>query len=596
FDFSTPGEYEMKLYTGMKDDVNDANDTLFHMLEVYGYPDAYLGPDTVVISSEYLLAPAPGYFEYLWQDGSAAETFSVDQAGQGLYHVTVSDENQCTSSDTAIVTLNVLDLALDQLLSPATSCELSESITVSVRIRNSGNQAIPSGETIDLGYQIDSEPVEQDAVVLADNLLPGHTLDFVFSKTESVQTGQWYDFTVFVDYTNDSKSWNDTVITSVGVFETPVLDLGEDFQVVTELEYILDAGPGFVSYEWQDGSTNQTFTISEPGIGVYSVTVTDANGCTVYDEVQILLAVPDIGILELVQPVTACRLEETEHIQVAVQNFGNWDIESSANITVSYSINGAVAVTENLVLGSTFENGTVIYHTFAQAEDFSDTGRYEIVAFTEYNSDLVPSNNIVLVNVDHFGSPMVDIGNGADTILVYEPITLSATPGYPSYAWQDGSTDTDYQITGPSAGLYKVVVTGDNGCATHDSVYVAYDRPDLAITRIVSPVSSCGLDQNTIVSLEITNNGYYRISTEDTLTIFFYVIDGSSAIENVQLDSELPLGQSTILSFGTPFDFSEPGTYQIQASLIWTPDVDNSNNLVNTSISIWESPDVEIGG
>ena len=48
-----------------------------------------------------------------------------------------------------------MDLALEALLSPATSCALSESITVSARFRNSGNKAIPSGESIQLGYSID---------------------------------------------------------------------------------------------------------------------------------------------------------------------------------------------------------------------------------------------------------------------------------------------------------------------------------------------------------------------------------------------------------------------------------------------------------
>ncbi|MCK4745560.1 MAG: hypothetical protein KAT15_00920, partial [Bacteroidales bacterium] len=246
FDFSAPGDYQMKLYTRMNGDVVPGNDTLYHTLQTFGYPDADLGPDTTVLASEYILTPAPGYFEYLWQDESTGETFTVNQPEIGLYYVTISDENLCTSSDTVIVTLNVYDLALDQLLEPATSCGLSESITVSARIRNAGNQIIPSGETINMGYRIDGGTIVQDEKVLSQDLLPGHTFEFTFSNSESVQAGQWYDFTVFVDYYNDSKRWNDTVITSVGVFETPELDLGPEFQQVAGFEHTLDAGPGFV--------------------------------------------------------------------------------------------------------------------------------------------------------------------------------------------------------------------------------------------------------------------------------------------------------------------------------------------------------------
>jgi hypothetical protein len=196
--------------------------------------------------------------------------------------------------------------------------------------------------------------------------------------------------------------------------------------------------------------------------------------------------------------------------------------------------------------------------------------------------------------VDHYGSPIVDIGNGSDTMLIYESVTLSATPGYASYEWQDGSTETDYPILDPTASWYKVIVTGENGCATHDSVYVAYDRPDLAVSRIVSPESSCGRADLTQVSMEIRNNGYYRISTLDTLTITYSINGGSSTIEQVQLDNELPLGESTILTFSELYDFSTPGTYELQVSLIYSADQNLANNVLQGSAETWDSPDVSI--
>ena len=596
FDFSVPGVYQLKLYALMNGDMVSTNDTLDQLLEVYGYPDSDLGPDTLVVASEYLLIPGSGYEEYLWQDGSAGETFLVTKPGVGLYHVQITDGHLCSSTDSVVVTLQILDLALEELLSPSTSCELSELITVSARFRNAGNQTIASGETVQLGYRIDGAPVVWDQVTLSQDLYPGRTIDFTFSQSETVQTGQWYDFTVFVDYMNDSKPFNDTIVKSVGVFETPVLDLGEEFQVVTELEYTLDAGPGFASYAWQDGSTSQTYTITQTGVGRYWVSVEDANGCSASDSVDVMLAVPDLRLLEITNPVTTCHLEAGEHVTVAVENAGNWDIEPGAAISVGYSIDGAEAVVEDLLLESTLEPGAVIHHTFSQSEDFSIPGRYAIMAYTEYASDLVPSNDIVLINMDHYGSPQVDIGMGQDTIVVYEPITLSATQGYPSYLWQDGSTETDYQITEPSQGMYSVVVTAENGCETHDSVYVAYDVPDLELIRIESPGSSCSEEGISVVSLEIANNGYFRIGTDDTLTISYSVDGGSSVIENISLESELLQGDSTIVTFFTGHDFSALGSYEIQASLLWTMDGNLSNNLVNSTIHIWGYPVVEIEG
>ena len=594
FDFSMPGIYQMKLYTRYRDDYRLFNDTLKYPLEVYGYPDIDLGRDTVVVAALYVLTATPGYYSYLWQDGSSLNSFTVDKPGYGLYYVTASDEHQCSTTDSVSVTLNVTDIELHQILSPETSCGLSESITVSARTINSGNQNIPAGQTLQFTYKVDEGAPVTEYVLLSENFLPGDTIDHEFLQKALVVTGEWYDFTVYINYSADMKLWNDTIMMPVGVFATPVVNLGEDYQVITALEYVLDAGPGFTSYLWHDGSTGQTFTVNTPGIHACSVTVTDLNGCPGYDEIEVMLAVPDIGVVEVVHPQTSCGLGPDENIRVAIQNLGNWDIDQSASIAVAYSINGRPAVVENVVLDATFENGSVIYHTFTNSEDFSIPDHYVFIANTIYGSDLIPSNDTLTVSLDVYGSPVVDIGTGQDTIVTYDPVVLHANPGYASYRWQDGNTNPDYQINSPGAAMYSVLVTGDNGCSTIDSVYVAYDVPDIGITRIADPVSSCELGQNNPVSVEIKNNGFYRIKDE-TITIAFTVNNGLQTEETFNIGTALQPGSSRVLTFVAGYDFSGPGTYQLSVDLDYTPDENLLNNALSSTVSVWGLPDVEIG-
>lgn len=65
----------------------------------------------------------------------------------------------------------------------------------------------------------------------------------------------------------------------------PVVNLGPDLLVPAGAGYILDASSSFASYLWSNGSTGQNLSVTETGL--YRVTITDFNGCTASDGVNI---------------------------------------------------------------------------------------------------------------------------------------------------------------------------------------------------------------------------------------------------------------------------------------------------------------------
>jgi hypothetical protein len=75
------------------------------------------------------------------------------------------------------------------------------------------------------------------------------------------------------------------------VYPAAFVDLGPD--TISGVPYLLDAGTA-ASYLWSNSATTQTITVSSSG--VYSVTITDANGCTAMDSVNLILT---IGIDEI---------------------------------------------------------------------------------------------------------------------------------------------------------------------------------------------------------------------------------------------------------------------------------------------------------
>ena len=64
-----------------------------------------------------------------------------------------------------------------------------------------------------------------------------------------------------------------------------IIDLGDDLSTCEGEEVILDAGSGFVSYEWQDGSTDQKLVAL--GGGTYSIVAIDSCGNIAEDVIVI---------------------------------------------------------------------------------------------------------------------------------------------------------------------------------------------------------------------------------------------------------------------------------------------------------------------
>ena len=87
----------------------------------------------------------------------------------------------------------------------------------------------------------------------------------------------------------------DSVITlNLTINPSPTIDLGADTTLICAgTSETLDAGTGFSSYLWSDGSTNQTLDVTNAG--TYTVTGTDVNGCFANDSVVVDVLTVDIA-------------------------------------------------------------------------------------------------------------------------------------------------------------------------------------------------------------------------------------------------------------------------------------------------------------
>lgn len=109
---------------------------------------------------------------------------------------------------------------------------------------------------------------------------------YSWSTTETTQsisasTGGWYSV-----IGTDSFGCMSEDSVEIVEYPAPTVDLGPNIIVCPGTNVDLDAGAGFTSYNWNSGGSSQIETIT--GYGTFIVTVTDNNGCTGADTIEVL--------------------------------------------------------------------------------------------------------------------------------------------------------------------------------------------------------------------------------------------------------------------------------------------------------------------
>lgn len=177
--------------------------------------------------------------------------------------------------------------------------------------------------------------------------------------------------------------------------------------------------------------------------------------------------------------------------------------------------------------------------------------------FAYFSCVLSETNNVIYI-VDHH----LISGNVTASVGVQLDATMGFSYGNDSLAFQIGSS-----------------VYADNSWITFSPV--APNQPDLSVTNLVSPTSSCLLTNQEQVQVRVSNQG--------TLPIYgfqlFYQFNGQSTINQTYNDTILP-NDSRIVSFLTPIGVSIAGKYPI---IVWGKTIGdmviNNDTLASSIIS-----------
>ncbi|MBS3806239.1 MAG: T9SS type A sorting domain-containing protein [Bacteroidales bacterium] len=477
FDMTGLGTYEFTAFSAMSNDARRANDTMRWNADHYGYPQVDLGPDTLFTNQAdtITLEAPPGYDSYLWQDGSTGETFSITSKASRLYHVTVTNDNGCSVSDS--VRIIATDIEMLSVLTPQSGCGLGHQEEVTVELYNNSASSIPGGETFTLTLITPQGTIHDDVMNLSNAFQAGDTLEFTYTRNVDLSLAQTYELEVYVDYEKDFTGANDTIRKNIEALPTPRPDLGPDTSV-TAGEYTLDPG-AFTQYLWHDGSQKSTFTITAQNTtadSLYYVEVTNEAGCKASDTVKVGMTVYDLSISAIASPGNLCRPQNDTTVSFTLENTGNQVIPSDSLISVAYQLDNQGEVEETINLSSNMLPEDSMIYEFSDKISLQNSGSYDFTLSTSTGGDMVPSNNDTTFTFEVY--PLPDLDLGEDTLNTELPYTLD--PGnFEAYEWQDGSTSSTYEVQQP--GTYSLTVFNQYGCSDYDEIVVT-DATDIDLS------------------------------------------------------------------------------------------------------------------
>lgn len=211
-------------------------------LKVNKAPIVNLGNDLTICDGTPTLIDAgnPGS-TYLWSTGASTQTISVSAAG--TYSVMVTNSSGCSNFDTIVVNTNP---------SPV--------------------QALGADIQACVGQNVVLDAGNPNATYLWNTGATTRTINPVANGT----------YIVTVTGTGGCST-SDTI--NVEFNSLPVVNIGADINICIEDTTVLDAGNPGSTYLWSTGDTTRTIKVN--AAGTYSVTVTNANGCSNSDQMVV---------------------------------------------------------------------------------------------------------------------------------------------------------------------------------------------------------------------------------------------------------------------------------------------------------------------
>ncbi|HRC32872.1 MAG TPA: choice-of-anchor L domain-containing protein [Bacteroidia bacterium] len=501
-------------YTVTVTDNNGCTGTASFAFTVNALPNPTItGVCSICSGSAATLNGGGGYIVYAWSDGSTSQV--INPTTSGIYTVTVTDANGCSNTASINVTVNANPVPVVTGIN--TICQGANTTfnggagysqynwsngnsTQTINVGTSGTYTVTvtdiNGCTGTASYSLTVNPNPSTVITGTMQFCQGlnSVIDggagfssYVWnngSTTQNITISNGGTYTVTV--TNNFGCTN-TATTQITVNALPVPSITGSASICQGANSLLDAGAGYTLYAWSNGNTTQQ--LNTVNSGTFTVTVTNANGCT-----------------------------------------------GTASFTVVVNANPTPVIVGNTVIcqgtPTTFNVGngyaTYVWNTGANSASINPTATGTYTVTVTDNNGCTATATLPLT-VNPLPQPSI---SGVNSICQGNNTVFDAGAGFVQYAWSNGSSTQTINLN--SSGTFTVTVTDNNGCtnsASYTLVVNALPTPTITGVPSICQGTSTVLDPGSYVSYQWNNgnaNQTLNVNSTGTYTVTVTDINGCS--------------------------------------------------------------------
>lgn len=543
-------------------------------------PPSAISGNTTICRGESTTLTATGGGTYQWSTGDTTASITVSPTSTTTYTVTVTIGNTCTASASATVTVNPLptasisgdsiicegdlatltamqgdaylwstgDSTATIVVSPATTT--SYSVTVS---NNFGCSASASTTVIVLERPVasitgkDTLCQGSSTILTASGGVGYHWSTGATTSSITVSPNTTTTYTVTVTASNGCTS---TASRTVVVHPLPLPSVSGN-NVICKGDSTALTASGGTTYHWSTGANTATIVVAPSSNTTYTVTVTDANGCTASTSISVI--VNQLPVASVSGDTSLCEGQSTVLIASGGIAYA-WN--TGANTAAIHVTPPASTVYSVTVTGSNgctaVVNAPVNVHPWPDASIAGDTVIClgDATTLTAAGADFylwstgdttaaitvapaVETTYSVTVTTQfgcydsasvtvHVDTLPVAVITGVDTICFGDTTTLTASGGT-TYLWNTGDTTASIAVAPSSTSTYSVTVTDGNGCTgSAGSTVVVHPLP---VPSISGDTTICRRDTAELIA---SGGGSYLWSTGDSTAMILVSPDSTT--------------------------------------------------------------------